>query len=91
MPVIKVDVSKKQMARLRNGHAVRVKKPIKGSGVCLIVDPARFNTVTRAFGKRKGAQIKLEPREILANYRKMDLPNETPVEMEGSRNHKHQT
>lgn len=85
MPVIEVDVSKKQMSRLRNGHSVRVKKPMmKGKGVCLIVDPMRFDTVSRSFAKNKGAQVKLEPREILANYKKMDLPDDAPVEMKGS-------
>ena len=80
MPLLEVDVSKKQMSRLRNGHSVRVKQ---GKGVCLIVDPSKFNTTTRAFGKRKGAQIRLDPQEILANYKKLDLPNNEPVEMEG--------
>ena len=44
MPLLEVDVSKKQMSRLRNGHSVRVKK---GKGVCLIVDPTNFNTTTQ--------------------------------------------
>ena len=61
MPLLEVDVSKKQRSRLRNGHSVRVKS---GKGICLIVDPFHFNTTTRAFGKRKGAQIKLNPRPI---------------------------
>jgi hypothetical protein len=80
MPLLEVDVSKKQRPRLRNGHSVRVKQ---GKGVCLIVDPTHFNTTTRAFGRRKGAQIKLNPQEILANYKKLDLPNNEPVQMEG--------
>ena len=61
MPLVKVDVSKKQLSRLRNGHPVRVKKPMEGKGFCLIVDPQKLNTVTRAFGRRKGAQIRLQP------------------------------
>ena len=43
----------------------------------------KLNTVTRAFGKRKGAQIKLEPREILANHQQLDIPTDEPVKMEG--------
>ena len=94
MPLVKVDVSKKQLSRLRNGHSVRVKsskKTMEGKGFCLIVDPQKLNTVTvtRAFGKRKGAQIKirtiLEPREILANHQQLDIPTDEPVKikMEG--------
>ena len=77
-----------------NGHSVRVKsskKTMEGKGFCLIVDPQKLNTatVTRAFGKRKGAQIKirtiLEPREILANHQQLDIPTDEPVKikMEG--------
>ena len=44
---------------------------------------SHFNTTTRAFGKRKGAQIKLNPQEILANYKKLDLESNKPVEIKG--------
>ena len=80
MPVLNVDITKKQKCRLRNGHNVRLKQ---GKGVCLIVEPRKYNHVIRTFARRKGAQIRLDPSEILANYRKLDIPQEQPVEMEG--------
>ena len=72
MPVLKVDISDKQRSRLRNGHKVRVKS---GGKICLIVDASKYNLASRAFGKRKGIQLKLDPREILANHKKLDLPD----------------
>ena len=56
--------SAKQASRLRNGHSVRIKK---GSGVCMVVNPSTYNTVSRAFGANRGVQINLSPQEILAN------------------------
>ena len=57
MPLVKVDVSKKQLSRLRNGNGHSVlrknKKTMEGKGFCLIVDPQKLNTVTRALGNER--------------------------------------
>jgi len=65
---IGVDVSKKQMSRLKNGHSVRVKK---GEGL-LIVNPQRYDLMSRAFLSGKASTISLTPEEILANARKVN-------------------
>jgi hypothetical protein len=52
------------MSKLRNGHAVRIRK---GEGCNVIVDPNTYNLVSRAFAKGSGIQIRLSPEEIHAN------------------------
>jgi hypothetical protein len=64
MHVIKIDASKGQLSKLRNGHPVRVKK---GTGFNVIVNPGTYNLVNRAFSKNKGVQISLSPEEIQVN------------------------
>lgn len=67
MEVIEVGVSPKQISKLRNGHKVRVKKPMSGKGVCMIVDPAKYQIISRSFLRGKGAEISLSPEEIKVN------------------------
>lgn len=62
-----VKVSPKQMSKLRNGHKVRVKPPLEGEGVCLIVHPENYSLLSRTFSKNKGAEISLTPDELVAN------------------------
>ena len=68
MEQIKIQISPKQMSKLRNGHKVRIKKPsMAGSGVSLMVSPENYSLVNRAFTRNKGSEIILSPQEILAN------------------------
>ncbi len=68
MERIKIQISPKQMSKLRNGHKVRIKKPaIAGSGINLLVSPENFSLVNKAFTRNKGSEIILSPQEILAN------------------------
>ena len=64
---IRVGVSDKQRARLRNGHRVRVSPPIQGEGVQLIIDPSKLNNISKCFRAGKGTTIQLSPSEIQAN------------------------
>lgn len=59
-----IDASPKQLSKLRNGHAVRIKK---GTGFNLMVHPETYSIVSRAFAKSKGAEISLSPEEIEMN------------------------
>lgn len=72
-----VKVSPKQMSKLRNGHKVRVKPPMEGEGVCLIVHPENYSLLSRTFSKNKGAEITLSPDELVAN-------KEASSQMEGN-------
>jgi hypothetical protein len=65
MKEIGVSVSKKQLSRLKNGHSVRVKK---GEGL-LIVNPDRYDLMSKTFAKGKSPTISLTPEEILLNTR----------------------
>jgi len=67
MQTIAISASPKQMSRLRNGHRVRVSRAMEGKGVNLLVDPSKFDQMTRSFTKGTASQIQLSPEEILAN------------------------
>jgi len=73
---VMVKISDKQMSKLRNGHRVRVKAPMQGEGIMLIVRPENYSLITRSFKKMKGAEISLSPEEIKDN-------KEAAPEMEG--------
>lgn len=67
MKSIAISASPKQMSRLRNGHRVRVSHAVEGKGVNLLVDPSKFNQMTRSFSKGAASQIQLSPEELMAN------------------------
>ena len=67
MKVVKFSASKKQLSKLRNGHKVRIKPPIEGKGICMIVDAGKFSNISRSFGRGKGVELALSPEEILQN------------------------
>lgn len=74
--VVRMHVSPKQLSRLRNGHKVRVKPPMEGKGVDVVVNPSNYSIVTKTFSRNKGAEIVLSPQELLANQ-------EASAKMEG--------
>lgn len=68
MEKVKIQISPRQMSKLRNGHKVRVKKPkIEGEGFNVIVSPENFSLITKSFTRNKGSEIVLSADEILAN------------------------
>lgn len=64
---IMVHMSPKQIARIRNGHSVLLKKPMEGQGINLIVDPGTYGLLTKTFDKGRGARVRLSPEEISAS------------------------
>jgi len=62
--ILTIDASPKQLSKLRNGHAVRIKK---GTGFNLLVHPETYRLVSRAFSRNKGMEIALSPEEIEIN------------------------
>lgn len=64
MSLVKIDVSHKQLSKLRNGHPVRVKQ---GRGFNLLVHPERYDIITHTFSRGKALEIALSPEEIVAN------------------------
>lgn len=67
MSLVHIDVSPKQLSKLRNGHKVRIKPVKKGEGFNLYVDPSRYRPIHNTFLKGKGYEIQLTPDEILQN------------------------
>lgn len=64
---VMIKVSDKQMSKLRNGHKVRVKPDMNGTGCCLIVHPQNYSIITRSFKNMKGSEISLSLEEIMLN------------------------
>jgi hypothetical protein len=69
MSVVKIKASPKQLSKLRKGHPVRIRPPMEGEGFNLIVDPSRFDTISKSFGRGNGVEIALLPEEISANQK----------------------
>lgn len=67
MKSLVISASDKQLSKLRNGHRVRIMPAIAGEGVNLIVDPSRYDQITKTFAKGKGTTISLTPEELSAN------------------------
>jgi len=65
--IVEIKASKKQLTKLRKGHAVRITGAERGQGFNLIVSPESFDLATRTFSKGRGMQLKLSPEEINAN------------------------
>jgi len=65
--IIHIDASPKQLSKLRNGHKVRISPNMEGTGFNLLVNPSRYDVLTRTFGRGKGMQIQLTPQEIAVN------------------------
>ena len=65
--IIHIKASPKQLSKLRNGHKVRISQAVEGTGFNLIVDPSRYDTVSRCFSRGAGTQIQLTPQEISSN------------------------
>ena len=64
MKRIGVEANQKQMARLRNGHSVRLKK---GDGLILLVHPERFDIMSKSFNRGNARTVALTPEELRAN------------------------
>ena len=68
MKQIDIAVSPVQLRKLRKGIKVRVKPPMEGCGFySLVVEPSRYDAMTRTFRKGMGKEIALSPAELDAN------------------------
>lgn len=62
-----------QKRKLKKGLKIRVKRPISGSGFStIIVDPYKFNIVSKLFDKNKGTELYLSPEELDSNMEVID-------------------
>lgn len=64
-PISIADLSARALGRLKQGYKVRV---AHGSGMELLVDPAKYNQITKTFMKGKGLHLQLSPEEIHHNH-----------------------
>ena len=65
--MIRVGLSKKQLSKMRNGHKVRIRPAMEGSGIPVVFDVDNYSLVTKSFSRNKGVDVVLSPQEILEN------------------------
>jgi len=65
--IVHILASPKQLSKLRNGRAVRVKPVAEGMGIPMIVHSHRYSPIQRAFQGSKGIEIALTPNELQNN------------------------
>ena len=64
---VKLDLSKAQLSKLRNGHGVRITPAVVGRGVDLIIDPMTYHNMAKKLDKGLGVIIKMGSNEIEMN------------------------
>jgi hypothetical protein len=65
---IGIAVSPAQLRKLRKGIKVRVKPPMEGMGMYqLVVDPSKYDAISRTFARGAGKEISLTEDELMAN------------------------
>ena len=57
--------SARVLGKMKRGHKVRV---MDGEGMNLIVDPLKYNQMTKSFSRGSGVHISLSPEEIHHNH-----------------------
>jgi hypothetical protein len=68
MKQIDISVSPVQLRKLRKGIKVRVKPPMEGMGMYqLVVEPSRYDALSRTFRKGMGKEVALTAAELDAN------------------------
>ena len=55
--IVHIKASPKQLSKLRKGHKVRISAAVEGEGFNLLVDPSRYDTLSRTFNRGKGMEI----------------------------------
>jgi hypothetical protein len=83
MNLVHIEASPKQLSKLRNGHSVRIKQPQGKDGYNLMIDPLKYNAVSKSFKNKKGLTIQLSPEEILHN-RKLTPEYHQKIKQENS-------
>jgi len=88
MRVIRLQLSPAQKAKLRKGVAVRLapkNRAMEGKGIVLLVQPEKYNVLTKAFDTGRGKQFKLDEEELQVNQSpEMVDDKEVKAEMSGS-------
>lgn len=67
MEDIALDLSSKQMSRLRNGHTIQVKPGMVGSGMPMKLHPAKVRKLHSAARRQKGCRLDMTPEEFAAS------------------------
>jgi hypothetical protein len=80
MKLVTVDLSPRQVSRLRRGKKTRIKK---GTGFNLLVSPSTYDIATRSFSRGKALDVTLSPEEIMANRQMTPETQQSMVQESG--------
>lgn len=67
MQRVKLNLSERQMSRLRNGHSVRILPKLVGSGADVIIDPMNYHNLMKHIKRNKGMMLNLTKDTIEVN------------------------
>ena len=59
--------SKTQLSKLRNGHTITIKKHMTGNGLNIVVDPTKYQVISKTFDKGRSMRLQLTPDEIVSS------------------------
>ena len=85
MKVIEVKVTTQQKNKLKKGETIRVSpKQVKGAGLMLVINPNKYNALTKAFDSNRGMMFQLDDDELEVNMNPEMIDDDEVVEvMEG--------
>lgn len=65
--IVKLDLTKAQINKLKRGKAVRINRPMYGSGMSVYVDDKKYKKLDKAMNNNKGMNLSLSETEINHN------------------------
>lgn len=85
MKVAQVKLTSQQKNKLKKGQSIRVNpNQVNGAGVMLVINPNKYNALTKAFDSNRGMMFQLDDDELEANMNPEMIDDDEVVEvMEG--------
>ena len=81
MKVIEVKVTTQQKNKLKKGETIRVSpKQVKGAGLMLVINPNKYNALTKAFDSNRGMMFQLDDDELEVNMNPEMIDDDEVVE-----------
>jgi hypothetical protein len=71
MEKISLDLTTRQISRLRNGHAITVKPEMVGKGMDVMMSPTKIKRIHSAGSRSKGCRCAMSPEELEASGGKL--------------------
>lgn len=82
MKVIEVKVTNQQKNKLKKGETIRVSpNQVKGAGLMLVINPNKYNALTKAFDSNRGMMFQLDDDELEVNMNPEMIDDDEVVEV----------